>query len=629
MAIVSLSRIQVRRGQAGAGSGIPQLAGGELGWAMDTQELFIGNGSVAEGAPSVGNTKLLTEHDNLFELSSQYIYGNETVVQTGVSSGSPIQRTLKQRLDDTVSVRAFGAEGSGSNEVIELQRAIDQLYVNAATVGNPQSRIQLLIPAGTYSINASLKLPPFTTLIGDGSDKTIITQTANFPVFETVNGLRTPGVAGNRAATTTLNQARHITIKGMTLNITGNNPAILVDCCANSDFEDIKIGGNWSSSTAYTDNFAIKMLALNPNQPVTQTVTAASGNGVKATISFAQQAHKPFKIGDTVTITNMFPAGYNGTHTITDADYVSIKFLSAATGVLVYNPIAIPAQPVPTITKLGYGNVVTTANNNFRDIKAFGFQHAVHADDDVTENRFENCVFQNCQYGVVFGENTVLGAPGQNTAPFNNTVSKSQFIDINRQGIWVRKGKGNKSISNSFESVGNDGGTEANAVYSVIKFETVENASHNDYFDRTKKLSTESAYTLSAAYVPEIQGYVDNTNTFSLSINVGYSVGFTNSFRLPADITKSYVVYYLYKSTYVNAVRHGTLEITVNKNNNTTSLTDTYDYVGDSTYSTNLDFNVILSDINADTQIDTVLVQTKDSTLNDAGTILFQVKVKS
>jgi hypothetical protein len=620
VAIVSLSRIQVRRGQAGAGSGIPQLAGGELGWAMDTQELFIGNGSVAEGAPSVGNTKLLTEHDNLFELSSQYIYGNETVVQTGASSGSPIQRTLKQRLDDTVSVRAFGAEGSGSNEVIELQRAIDQLYVNAATVGNPQSRIQLLIPAGTYSINASLKLPPFTTLIGDGSDKTIITQTANFPVFETVNGLRTPGVAGNRAATTTLNQARHITIKGMTLNITGNNPAILVDCCANSDFEDIKIGGNWSSSAAYTDNFAIKMLALNPNGAVTQTTTAASGNGVKATISFAQQAHKPFNIGDTVTITGMLPSGYNGTYTVTDADYNSIKFLSSTIGTQTQSG---------TITKSGTGNVVTTDNNNFKSIKIFGFQQAVHSDDDVTENHFENCVFQNCQYGVVFGENTVLGASGQNTAPFNNTVSKSQFIDINRQGIWIRKGKGNKSISNSFESVGNDGGTETNAVYSVIKFETMENASHNDYFDRTKKLSTESAYTLSAAYVPEIEGFVDNTNTFSLSINVGYSVGFTNSFRLPADITKSYVVYYLYKSTYVNAVRHGTLEITVNKNNNTTSLTDTYDYVGDSTYSTNLDFKVILSDINADTQIDTVLVQTKDSTLNDAGTILFQVKVKS
>jgi len=535
VAIVSLSRIQVRRGQAGAGSGIPQLAGGELGWAMDTQELFIGNGSVAEGAPAVGNTKLLTEHDNLFELSSQYIYGNETVVQTGVSSGSPIQRTLKQRLDDTVSVRAFGAEGSGSNEVIELQRAIDQLYVNAATVGNPQSRIQLLIPAGTYSINASLKIPPFTTLIGDGSDKTIITQTANFPVFETINFDPLTGVS-DRAATTTLNQARHITIKGMTLNITGNNTAILIDNCVNSDFEDIKMDGDWDNSASYTDNFAIKLEAIS--------------------------------------------------------------------------------------------STVTSANNNFKSIKINQFQQSVHSDYDVAENHFENCMFQNCQYGIVFGENTVLGSPGQNTAPFNNTVSKSQFIDINRQGIWVRKGRGNKSISNSFESVGNDGGTEANAVYSVIKFETIENASHNDFFDRSKKLSTEAAF-VAAPYVPEIEGRVENANTYALLVNVGYTVAFTNSFRLPADITKSYIVYYLYKSSFVNAVRHGTLEITVNRNNNTTSLTDTYDYVGDPAYNTSLDFNVTLSDLNADANVDTVLVQTRDSILNDQATILFQVKTQS
>ena len=79
----------------------------------------------------------------------------------------------------------------------------------------------------------------------------------------------------------------------------------------------------------------------------------------------------------------------------------------------------------------------------------------------------------------------------------------------------------------------------------------------------------------------------------------------------------------------MNAVRHGTLEITVNRNNNSTSLTDTYDYVGDSAYKTSLDFNVTLSDINADTNVDTVLVQTKDSILNDAATILFQVKTQS
>jgi hypothetical protein len=79
----------------------------------------------------------------------------------------------------------------------------------------------------------------------------------------------------------------------------------------------------------------------------------------------------------------------------------------------------------------------------------------------------------------------------------------------------------------------------------------------------------------------------------------------------------------------VNAVRHGTLEITVNRNNNTTSLTDTYDYVGDPAYKTSLDFNVTLNDLDADTNVDTVIIQTRDSILNDQATILFQVKTQS
>lgn len=47
MAVVQISKIQVRRGKKNSGSGLPQLASGELGWAVDTQELFIGNGSVS------------------------------------------------------------------------------------------------------------------------------------------------------------------------------------------------------------------------------------------------------------------------------------------------------------------------------------------------------------------------------------------------------------------------------------------------------------------------------------------------------------------------------------------------------------------------------------------------------
>ena len=93
MAVVQISRIQIRRGQKNVGSGIPQLAGGELGWAVDSQELYIGNGAVSEGAPAVGNSKIITEHDNLFELADQYTYLSGEIVQTGETINTPINPT--------------------------------------------------------------------------------------------------------------------------------------------------------------------------------------------------------------------------------------------------------------------------------------------------------------------------------------------------------------------------------------------------------------------------------------------------------------------------------------------------------------------------------------------------------
>ena len=41
MAVVQISKIQVRRGEENQ-TGIPQLAGGEFGWAEDTENLYIG-----------------------------------------------------------------------------------------------------------------------------------------------------------------------------------------------------------------------------------------------------------------------------------------------------------------------------------------------------------------------------------------------------------------------------------------------------------------------------------------------------------------------------------------------------------------------------------------------------------
>lgn len=61
MAVTQISKIQVRRGRQ---ENLPQLAAGELGWAIDTQQLYIGNGTFSEGAPSEGNTEILTALSN-------------------------------------------------------------------------------------------------------------------------------------------------------------------------------------------------------------------------------------------------------------------------------------------------------------------------------------------------------------------------------------------------------------------------------------------------------------------------------------------------------------------------------------------------------------------------------------
>jgi len=59
MAVIQISQIQVR---SGLQEDLPQLATGEFGWSVDTQRLFIGKGTLAEGAPIVGVTEILTEY---------------------------------------------------------------------------------------------------------------------------------------------------------------------------------------------------------------------------------------------------------------------------------------------------------------------------------------------------------------------------------------------------------------------------------------------------------------------------------------------------------------------------------------------------------------------------------------
>lgn len=171
MAIVQISRITNRKGLQ---TDLPQLDGGELGWAVDSRRLYIGNGTLDEGAPVVGNTEILTEFSDITVLSD-YTYKDIAVgyaAQTGASAGDPVIRSVQAKLDDQASVRDFGAVGDGvADDTAAINRALYQLFCREA---NSQIRRSLFFPAGTYLVTDTIKIPPFAKLVGEGAASTTI-----------------------------------------------------------------------------------------------------------------------------------------------------------------------------------------------------------------------------------------------------------------------------------------------------------------------------------------------------------------------------------------------------------------------------------------------------------------------
>lgn len=172
MAIVQISRITQRKGLA---ENLPQLAGAELGWAIDDRRLFIGNGTLAEGAPTVGNTEILTEYSDLLSLAKQYTYKGDAAgytVQTGPTTSDPVTRSFQAVFDDYACVKDFGAVGDGvTDDTAAINRALFQLYCREI---NTAIRRSLFFPAGTYRITDTLLVPPFARLLGEGANSSII-----------------------------------------------------------------------------------------------------------------------------------------------------------------------------------------------------------------------------------------------------------------------------------------------------------------------------------------------------------------------------------------------------------------------------------------------------------------------
>lgn len=243
MAIVQVSRITNRKGLQ---QDLPQLSGAEFGWALDTRRLYIGNGTISEGAASQGITEILTQYSDLLNIAGAYTFrGAQSgyTSQTGVSALAPVQRSLQLKVDDIVSIRDFGAVGDGTTtDTAALQRAIDQIYFGGFSLTQSRLRRVINIPAGVYIIDESIKLSSHVTLRGEGKDRTVIVQTnSGFPVFALKDGNNQDGSEyGQGGAALAVN----ITVENMTMQHQQSDELVYLDSCSGVTFSSVKFRGS-------------------------------------------------------------------------------------------------------------------------------------------------------------------------------------------------------------------------------------------------------------------------------------------------------------------------------------------------------------------------------------------------
>lgn len=305
MAVTQISRIQHRRG---LDQDLPQLASAELGWSVDTRQLYIGNGTIEEGAPIVGVTRILTEHDITDITSNTSFYTNYTFVgnaagytaQTGPSTLAPVVRSYQQKFDDVVNVRDFGATGDGAtDDTAAINRAIQQIYKSTVSPTEPRARRTIYLPGGTYKVSSTLLIPTYAKIVGDGLGSTVITQiNGNQSVANICDSLFQSGssIGTNSAVLPTDIEINGVKLFNSNTNIT--QPIFRIDSASN-----LKI----SQSTFSANNAA----GFYPNLIEILSSTGTASKITFDSCQFTGGGNGIALVGSSVNSVRVFNSGFN------------------------------------------------------------------------------------------------------------------------------------------------------------------------------------------------------------------------------------------------------------------------------------------------------------------------------
>jgi hypothetical protein len=522
MAVVQISRIQVRRGKENSGSGLPQLASGEMAWSIDAQNLWIGNGSVAEGAPYVGNTKILTQNDlssngNILDLISYQYKKNDYTIVTGTQGANyPFLRDIQQKLDEAqISVHDFGALGDGiTNDTAAIQLAVNQLFLNSLNLSAISSRVTLKLPPGKYIITQTIYVPSFATIVGSGKDKTIIqfnnTQSTPGPVFQFVNDTATPGVPRIFSMPTIAQSSYNpVGSAGTTIKLTRADTLTGTTGI---------VSGMVITGTGFTSPHTV----ISVDDSTTITISSNPDSVPSGVLTFtAGSAPAPTYLNQPRNITIKDLTVFNNTN-----DQYGIR-LDAVRDSLFEN-VSIRGAWAQTfyetsagIYMTAFSRLVTCQRNAFINVDVDGFGYAVYSNNDIQYNTFRSMYIYDTRSGVIFGRTSDLSSTGQLYGPSFNEIVGCHFENIRQHAVYVYNGVSNTTRDSRLANVGNNGGSNlTTAAYPQIYFAVPGNASLNDQSDRSKDLST-SVPSVAATYNPS----GSSGSTLVLSNTAGIATG--------------------------------------------------------------------------------------------------------
>jgi len=522
MPVVEISKIQVRRGQENQ-TGVPVLDSGELGWASDTENLYIGLRRV-DGGSRDANVRILTENDlrNLFRSARESNINLDNTLYTfekttGITSSTWVPgqnafeyyRTLQQKLDDFANVKDFGAQGDGTTvDTSAISIAVRRLFDEPGEFNNntaswrttalrainttTEVRKTLYFPAGIYVIHQTIPLPRGVRIVGDGMNSTIIRSSGpGFHFFETIDGA---GVSFDTAPITmgsALPKPQYISIEKITLD----NP-----------------------STATT---GVSMLSLD------------------------------------------------------NTAYTSVKDVRFSGGILTTASIIISSSTCVAIDIRG-NNTTAVEHISIENCVFTGLNSGIVSRYNIYDIYINNCSFEFLKYGVNFNNPSNLDVNG----PTSVKIENSRFSTIHSQGIYAGISSGTNlsahiiSSSNRFENVANfldASGDIATTGTSIIYFGTWGNLSQNDYFAR-EKIRLESSN--SSTYFPLIDGrgvldysipITKTVGRYSSSTNVSGSVFYLPITGEQQFLTAKYLVYVPGSPPQLD--RQGTLSVNVSSGN--------------------------------------------------------------